>query len=138
MGLVGLKKQTKNYHRDILGHYATTELAIQDGSPADTFGSWTELIADIGAVPCILLSVNVPITNMGNDDNFSLQIGIGAASSEVAVAEVGQLWVSMSTYEEHSVFPLNVRVPANSRVSARLKSRGTAGEVYANLNYVEA
>ncbi len=137
MGLGGFKRKLQNHHRDIIGHYSTTELNVADGS-TNSYGSWVELIADIGAVPCILDSINCPLQDI-SDIDWSIQVGGGAASSEVVVAEVGQRSQTFSTYEEHAhFFNFSIHIPANSRVATRLKTGVSNDDIYVNLNFVEA
>ena len=94
----------------------------------NTFGSYVELIDDVGNIPVYLGElVNRQITS----DLISLfEIAIGVISSEIVVAEAHIL--TQDTNSEQGKVDLgNIEIPANSRLSIRVKD-----EVAGNRTHV--
>jgi len=105
--------------------YTTTIIAPVSSATLDTFGSWLQYSADIGIGKKLL---GIYIQNGGAAlaalNNFELEIGEGAVSSEVAVSRVGG-WGQAA--EDGYVFtPLNRTLTNNARISVRVRDSESA------------
>lgn len=94
--------------------YANTN--VNSASPADTYGSWSEISPDIGVGKRLLW---LSIRNNSNEtlDNCEIEIGEGASGSEVAVARI---IASFSSWSSAS-FMVWKALTNNARISVRIK-----------------
>jgi hypothetical protein len=100
------------------GAVAATSLGttVASGGSAGTYGSWVEFFASTSYDAKGVHITNVP----SNGQFYSVQLGVGAASSEVVVAEFGAgKSCGMAT-------TLPVQIKAGSRVALRCTSAGGA------------
>jgi len=107
---------------DVLYDSTYTTTIIIPASPAtvDTFGSWFQYSADIGTGKKLLgIYIQNGPAALADTNNFELEIGEGAVSSEVAVSRVGG-WGQGA--EKGYVFtPLNRTLTNNARISVRVR-----------------
>ena len=112
----------------------STGVAIDAGGSANTKGAWTELTASSSA-PTRWMMVQIQHSTNGGlaaDTTYLLDIGIGAASSEVVL--IPDLPVTIDSSGGGVVFSnpwysLPVDIPAGTRISARCQcSVTTAGD----------
>lgn len=97
-------------------------------SSAHTKGAWTELIDSTQALcDCIRLQVSNIGVNATNTATL-IDVALGAAGAEVPVASNVAVGGAHSTVPYAIVFDLPVKVPAGSRVSARIQSVVTGGK----------
>lgn len=103
--------------------------AVDAGAVANTYGSWAQLTA---STPADITAICVRIGNQSNaspSDSalaFYLDIGVGAAASEIPVI-VGLPFASSSngSYGSGCEFWFPISIPASTRVAARVKSNIT-------------
>ena len=85
---------------------------------ADTYGSWVQLSANIGAGRVLVGIVVFSVTTLTAGGNLDLQIGEGASSSEAAVETVNL----PGTGTNYTVFiPLWRALTDSARISVRAK-----------------
>jgi len=110
---------------------ASNGTVVNASASANTKGAWTELIASTGfAYAGFQLFAN---TDTNNED-FLIDIAIGAAASEKIVADN----IFSGTYRAHAAVMLQIPVgiPAGSRISARVQSNvGSATCVISGIGY---
>ena len=111
-----------------IGASSTTGTQVTAGSTAGTKGSWTQLIASTAKEYHWLIVGFTENNASATITNVVVDIGIGAASSEIVLVPnllVGSSPAITTTFSSHFyVFP--IRVPSGSRLSARSAS-GPAG-----------
>lgn len=102
---------------------------VDPGAVANTKGAWVELSSDIGSNAAYWVALimgqlgNVQLANY----DFKVDIGIGAESAEVAI--LSDMPIATLSNADRMLpffiggFPL--KIPANSRVSARMECTGT-------------
>lgn len=106
--------------------------AVTATSGAGSYGSWVQVTAATAAA-IYLLSVAVLETGALFGGAFLLQIGVGAAASEVAVATI-PLYHAASSPDAY-VFSLPVEIATGQRVSVRI-NRANAETTSVRLGYV--
>jgi hypothetical protein len=100
---------------------------VPPSGTADTFGSYVELVADVGTTKHLYYVLIVAVGSTGGD-TFELEIATGAASSEVTIARV-ESWHRRQTssgFQDFSVLPIGIDLANNVRLSGRTK-RDTTG-----------
>lgn len=136
MGLAG--RQINSTSRDILNNYdASAAKQISIGA-SEAFGSWVELVADVGDRPVVIICVGIRThTGFKDDESLEVEIGIGAASSESREFLVTLGGLVTDTAEIS--FPVNHRIPANSRISARGRGTdtSTSSDYHVSLQYIK-
>ncbi len=105
--------------------YTTTIIAPASSATIDTFGSWLQYSADIGTGKKLLgIYIQRGGATLAVLNNFEMEIGEGAVSSEVAVSRVGG-WGQ--TADNGYVFtPLNRTLTNNARISLRVRDSESA------------
>jgi hypothetical protein len=100
-----------------------------DAGVVDTYGTWTQIIASTAAESYITaLGITIPSSSTPtvSDGPLAIQLGIGAAASEVAKFE--QL-VPITTYTAKYCYIVKLDIPfrvtASKRIAARLKQAGS-------------
>ena len=127
MPIGGFGILTKGFSREIFHNYDTANTAITSSATANTFGSWVELITDVGDRDILILEVGIAIDpGLAGNDAIEVEIGIGAAASEVR--RFGVTRQGSSIDDTTIIFPVNARIPASSRLSARTKDENSAAE----------
>lgn len=108
--------------------YPVTNVASAAG--ADTYGSWTEISADIGAGKK-LVAVMV-MFGAGGNRSWEVEVGEGAAPNEAAVARVhGNIaQVSAAGHIWPVVYPVLIPLTDGARISARAKNTLAAASTY--------
>jgi hypothetical protein len=101
-----------------------------DSGSANTYGSWAQIIASTAAESYITeLGITLPASNtpIASDGPMTLQLGTGAAASEVVKYE---RLIPFAAYTAGTVYLIKLdapfRVTASKRVAARLKGARTA------------
>ena len=106
---------------------------IVSGAIANTFGAWVELSADVGATPIVLMQVSIlRATTLAVARPIEFELGTGAAASEVAVARISYRINRSSDVGEvvTYVFQILTRIPANARLSARIRDDEANARTY--------
>jgi len=96
-------------------------LTIASGG-TNTFGAWVEYSADIGTGKKLIGFVFIP-TTAALGRSIEIEIGEGAASSEVAISRINSMG-ELDPISKH--FPLNRTITDNARVS--LRARDNVGQ----------
>ena len=103
---------------------ATRGTAIDPGATVNTKGAWVELSSAVPyTIGMLFFSVGGAFDNAKTNAYWAVDIGIGAAGSEVAVVQDFNisLWTTTSQYQP-IVSPLfKVAIPAGVRLAARCK-----------------
>lgn len=81
-------------------------------------GAWVELVADSGGQLHVVEAVDIIATS--GSGNYEIDIGVGAASSEVVVSTIA--FNTNSNYQCRSA-----QIAANQRIAARLRSAVSSG-----------
>jgi hypothetical protein len=95
---------------------------------ANAFGSWAQLLASTAKRA---VAVVIAMSSSYANYVYRVQIGVGAAASEVAVAEAsGMCGDAVVSYEGINYVTIPVLIPGGSRVSARAAHEGASKTVY--------
>ncbi len=124
---------TKNYTANQLqiATTASTKTTAAASTTADTYGSWVQLVAVNGITTDFIIVAVEAASTAGSIEQAVMDIGTGAAGSEVVVASVGITFQSNASLMSHFfAIPIPVKVLANTRVAIRAKSSGTAGNSF--------
>lgn len=112
---------------------AGTLTASSDGTTitasgsTNTKGSWTQLVASLGADCCwVLIEIGTPNTGVRK---ILVDIGVGAAASEQVVVSNLQVLTQSSGTGDDIKFSFPLQIPAGSRVSARSQSATASAAV---------
>lgn len=105
--------------------------SIDPGASAATEGAWTEITASTGFdATWMCVTVGNDITNLTGTASWFIDIGTGAAASEVAI--INELWMqstSVTDLATPGTFWFPVSIPSGTRLSARCRcSVNTATE----------
>lgn len=114
---------------NILSDYPTTQPI--SSAVADTFGSWVEIVADVGATPIVILAVIVArMTGLaGTGTDAEIEIGTGAAAAETRA--LGVVYGVIDTNEFNpEVFTVLRRIPASARLSCRARSTAAVAQTF--------
>lgn len=98
---------------------STTLLTTINASGAGSEGSWSELIASTDADADTLTMFFYLSSGGGTVDEVSIDIGIGASSSETPIIENVPFSGRLLTNGRGDVITIPVQIPAGTRVSAR-------------------
>lgn len=89
-----------------------------------TFGSWVQMTASSERVKALMIAVGHGQADWSTYGNqwLSLQIGVGAAASEVELVRIYDLGSSSGTgiVSQHWLGPYYVDIPSGTRISARV------------------
>lgn len=102
---------------DIVG----TEIAAPTNASAHSKGAWVELIASTSDYADLLQIICGSTFNSGNYGAALMDVGVGAASSEVVVAANIPVGNHASSQQTPS-FPLPLRISKGSRIAVRWQS----------------
>lgn len=104
---------------------------------ADTYGAWTETTTDTGAsdIGVCWVALYPQEASSHSARNWAVQVGTGAGGAEAAVITLGSGTFELGGTEESKsadiwVLPFPRRIPANSRISARVKDSEAAARSY--------
>jgi len=135
--LGGIQRNTTGYSgEEYVTNYSTTNTNISSSATANAYGSWVQLISDVGDRDVWVISVIVfpslttPRPTTSADQEF--QLGIGAASSEEMIFTAAlRVYSSTSILSGANEFVVpGIIIPANSRLSARFKDSSTSANNY--------
>lgn len=86
-----------------------------------TVGGWTEIVAAT-TKPVTMLHVRIDAATLssGTDSSMLLDVGVGAAASEVAI--IPSLAAGYHSVNQYRVYDIPVYIPAGSRVAVRCQS----------------
>ena len=103
---------------DQLYDNATYVLKSAISAGVNTFGSWVQILADVGTGKK-LVGITVIVKTATTDTNIAeIEVGEGAAASEVAVSRINTLGTGVI----HWIFiPLNRTLTNNARISVRAR-----------------
>lgn len=106
------------------------DAAVSSAALANTFGSWTQLLADVGTGKRLVFLVLD--FRSGLSTPWEVEIGEGASGSEAAVARAcGRVdWHSSAGFKGIVVVPLWKSLTDNARISARAKDDSNAAVEY--------
>lgn len=109
--------------------YAAKTAASAAG--ADTFGSWSELVADVGAGKRLLYVVILP-QNINASARWEIEFGEGAGGSESTVARLWGVTYAVSNvgYIVPLHFTLFKSLSDNARLSARARDQSGSALAY--------
>lgn len=129
------------HNREIEGEYGSVDNFAGSGSTADAFGSWLQLIADIGDRDIGILSVQTYPDFSTSLSKYEVELGIGAGGSESRIFGL-VISTSFATTNTGFQFPLrcmaNRRVPANSRLAVRIRDNIASSVFYAiAINFIK-
>lgn len=117
--------------QNLIGVYP---VVVTSGAVADGFGAWVELVANVGATPVVIVGVFLHGEHGSEVRRSELELGTGALGAEVTIGQYGysgQREVSAAGYiSEGLYFPVFRRIPANSRVSARIRDDSITAKQY--------
>ena len=105
---------------ELAGETNSEGVTIDPGGTSHTKGSWTEIISSTSHdYDLIVLTFGNNLNNIATAASWLIDIGTGAASSEVAI--LSDLYHSVGTFENDFVhcMPIYVPIPSGTRVSAR-------------------
>jgi len=95
---------------------------LTSSSSANTKGSWAEVIHSLTAATCWFIVMFTPFSSNG----YFVDIGIGAAASEVAI--ISDLFLNnQGTYQGIPMSIGPIRFPAGTRISARCQDNAGGG-----------
>lgn len=136
MPIAGFEVLTENHSRDILGNYSTVDTDITSATSVDGFGSWIELIADIGDRDIMIVSIAIWLRIVAaQSKKTELEIGTGVATSEVR--EFG-LSFSTRVLGDFAYFKINRQISANARLSARFRDNTTEANPWSvSVTYIK-
>ena len=100
---------------------------VNQSASANTFGSWTQLVANVGAGKRLIGVVVAPDV-AATTTPWEMEFGEGAAGAEAAVARVGGITQEVSNVGRTPVlvFWLWKSLTSGARLSARVKSSQAA------------
>ena len=103
---------------DQLYDNATYVLSNPSSAGVNTFGSWVQILADVGTGKK-LVGITVVVGSTTTDTDIAeIEVGEGAAASEVAVSRINTLGTGVI----HWIFiPLNRTLTNNARISVRAR-----------------
>ncbi len=134
MPIGGFGVLTDNHNRVSITNYSAAAISVTSSASSNTFGSWVEMVADVGDRDVYIKGVGVT-TLSTSAWAMEIEIGKGAAASEVAVFK-GASYMG-SAANTYSFIPVGIRVPASSRVSARIKTSSVSRSVQVHFNYIK-
>jgi hypothetical protein len=142
--IAGFGVLTEGHNRDVLNNYSTASTLVQSSATADAFGSWVEFVANVGDRPIQIIRINVSTeatTALDGGDVQELEIGTGAASSEVREFGVGfkqSSAVGGSITHTNTTNLPNRRIAASARLSGRVRdTKATANAYYVMIEYIK-
>lgn len=106
----------------------TTGTTLTTAASADTYGSWSQLSSAI-AYTWEYLTLHLFANN--SQQRYTVDIGIGAASSEWVLAQNLPFYGEQTTYAAGSNWHLPLHVPKGSRVSMRARSGSGSADTLA-------
>jgi len=112
---------------DVLYDNATYVFSSAISAGVNAFGSWVQILADVGTGKK-LVGINVVVRSAMAETNIAeIEVGEGAAASEVAVSRINTLGTGVI----HWIFiPLNRTLTNNARISVRVRDNIGAAIVY--------
>lgn len=110
---------------------STTGTQVLANATANTLGSWVQIIASTAA-DCCMLGIHISGFS-SNGPNGAVDIGIGAAASEVIILQ--QLMVSYfdANGAADALFLIPVNIPAGTRIAARCQVDHASDGVWVDL-----
>jgi hypothetical protein len=118
---------------------AATSISLTTGASAWANSTWTTLVASTSAAT-ILTGIVIKLLSL--DMSWEVDIGIGAAASEVVLTTIRFHHTGIQTVDGPSYFPLYNpldNIPSSSRLSARTRSQSTSGTrtITCSITYLE-
>jgi hypothetical protein len=126
---------------DILNNYATASTNVTSHTSDDTFGNWTQLIANVGTRDILVLLLGVGnYTGQSGNVHAELELGIGANPNEAAIHRLYQSTLGSATTLRPTLWEYPyLRIPAGSAVSARVRTATAAANYHYRvfINYIQ-
>jgi len=98
---------------------SSTGAIVTSGGGTHTKGAWTEVVASTSEETYWLQLVTLPILA---DENFLIDIGVGAAASEVVKIANIPVFLNTPVSSPVVISPMPLTIPSGSRVSIRVQS----------------
>ena len=112
---------------DVLYDNSTYVLKSAISAGVNTFGSWVQILADVGTGKKLVGITVVVRSDVLETTIAEIEVGEGAAASEVAVSRIN----TIGTGVLHWIFiPLNRTLTNNARISVRVRDDIGAARAY--------
>jgi hypothetical protein len=106
-------------------------VSVSSSGSADTFGSWTELVADVGSDKTLIRMTWVDRTDV--EIKYIIEIGEGASTAEAAITSHSGYKVGRG----EMVVDFWIKLTDDARLSARVKDNaGAAHDFRISVDYV--
>ncbi len=108
---------------------STNGTLVDQGGTINTFGAWTQITASTSRDHFwlgFLSGFDKQTTTPANSYKAELEIGIGAAASEVTIHKVGLTILNQMPGANPNGFGFFAQIPSGTRIAARLKTGGNA------------
>lgn len=108
-------------------------ITVTKHANADTYGSWAEM-EDSTAAALFIVGVLVEDIGVSSFTYIQLDIGVGAAASEVSVGEVKRGEAAASGHNHPVMLPYPIPVAASARIACRMAANtAVTGSVVVSL-----
>lgn len=115
----------------------SSTVLVDPGASANTFGSWTELVASTSAdYDGIIICTNDRAGSGSGEARRQVQIATGATSSEVVIFDKYHMKDGFNMFTSQYYGPYYLSIPSGTRLSARAKCDSTTANdraLYVNI-----